>query len=271
MNADLKNWDDVLDLRAKLRGRVCAFRGVPRFGLTLKTSLERAAIDYWGRKWSEVPDIEAGLIKHFRRKAPQHLQYLPQESDFMAWAAAMQHYGAPTRLLDWTYSFFVALHFALRGAKPGERCAIWVLDLDWVSARARALLPEDAQELLKVDPNAKQPSTVRSLITRTKPVPLVYPLNPMHLNERLVVQQGVFLVPGDVGQPFAENVRSMDPSDDVMAEVPIVATPAFLESAQVELLQMNVGEATLFPGIDGFARGLCEIIPFQRLRATDLE
>lgn len=256
-------------MRAKLRGRPWAFRGVPQFGCALKTSLERAAVDYWKQPWSDVPAIEAGLFRHFRRKAPHHLRYLPDDLDFMAWAAVMQHNGAPTRLLDWTYSFFVALHFALRGAQPGTKCAIWILDINWFAGRAKALLPEDAQKYLKADPNAKRPSTVRSLITRKKPVPLIYPLNPMHLNDRLIVQQGLFLVPGDVRIPFAENVRMMNPSDKVITEVPIATTPAFLKSAREELLEMNVGEATLFPGIDGVARGLSEIIPFRLQRATD--
>lgn len=46
-------------------------------------------------------------------------------------AALAQHYGMPTRLLDWTYDIFVAIYFAFRGAigKSGNVC-IWAIDKD---------------------------------------------------------------------------------------------------------------------------------------------
>lgn len=49
-------------------------------------------------------------------------------------AALAQHYGMPTRLLDWTYDIFVALYFACKGAidKQGDMC-VWALNKEYVS------------------------------------------------------------------------------------------------------------------------------------------
>jgi hypothetical protein len=46
---------------------------------------------------------------------------------------------------------------------------------------------------------------------------------------------------------------------------------AFLERVTKELLAMNMTSATLFPGLDGFAQNLADLIPFPELRAVDTE
>ncbi|HEY2170736.1 MAG TPA: FRG domain-containing protein, partial [Candidatus Angelobacter sp.] len=79
----------------------------------LKTSIERAAED-WHIDLKELPNLEKQLILEFKRAC--HLSanlQLPNPDDTLGWLALMQHHGTPTRLLDLTYSPFVAAYFAL--------------------------------------------------------------------------------------------------------------------------------------------------------------
>jgi hypothetical protein len=65
----------------------------------------------FGIDLGKAPRIESGLLRRFKRQAHHYISNPPEENDPLEWLALMQHYGAPTRLLDWTYSFFVALYF----------------------------------------------------------------------------------------------------------------------------------------------------------------
>jgi hypothetical protein len=268
----IHSWSEVLTLLDDLREGSWIFRGQGRSGDPLKTSLERLAIDRWGHSASELPEIEEGLTRRFKREARRYLPEVPAEEDWIGWLGVMRHHGAPTRLLDWTYSFFVALHFAIGSAKPDTVCSVWAANVKWIHDRVHGssgILPKDACDAVAEDPNAMKPATVELLVRREPAIPMVYPLNPFSLHERLVLQQGVFLVPGDVSVPFQGNLDALgDPGSDVR-QIRICASRDFLRSATQELLRMNVSEATLFPGLDGFARHLGTVIPFPEQRATD--
>lgn len=82
-------------------------------------------------------------------------------------ACLAQHYGVPTRLLDWTTDVNVALHFAAGSALrhmdgPGDGFCIWVLDLD----AAKAVM--DDMEVVRPDysrnPNMRAQSGVMTLL-----------------------------------------------------------------------------------------------------------
>ena len=69
---------------------------------------------------------EGYLAIEFRRRAHSRLKGISSQFD---WLCAMQHYGLPTRLLDWSESLAVALYFSIgdrdwRAAKP----TIWLPD-----------------------------------------------------------------------------------------------------------------------------------------------
>lgn len=86
--------------------------------------------------WKLVPSIqrynlsdedERHLSHDFRILASQIMENAPSRKDFAAWMANMQHYGMPTRMLDWTKSPLIAAYFALEDKSNDTDSCIWVL------------------------------------------------------------------------------------------------------------------------------------------------
>ena len=56
---------------------------------------------------------DCGLNRRRMRYAPTVLRNIPRRNDFLSWLVLMQHYGMPTRLLDWTENPLIAAYFSV--------------------------------------------------------------------------------------------------------------------------------------------------------------
>ena len=96
----------------------------------------RGQSDY---SWGLVPSVQRkdGMGKHYEQYVSTNFMIhtmrlnpnAPQRYDRASWLTLMQHYGLPTRLLDWSESPLVALYFALSSDKDAKTdAAVWVLN-----------------------------------------------------------------------------------------------------------------------------------------------
>ncbi len=80
---------------------------------------------------------EKQLFHDFTSKAHLYTSHLPSEDDHLSWIAAMQHHGVPTRLLDWTYSPYVALFFAVANQGEEDRAGVWAIHTSPLNERSK--------------------------------------------------------------------------------------------------------------------------------------
>ena len=234
------------------------FRGQASAEWGLETALDRVRRRLY-LKAADLPLIEEGLLREFQRRVCNTGARLdlPKKTNILEWLALMRHYGAPTRLLDWTYTFFVALYFAVEFAD--SECAVWAVDVKWCNRRSRSKIPssEHALERVAKDPYFQNLETFQLLFSRERATPLVYRVNPFILNERLAVQKGLFLCPGDVSKSFDDNFCELQTEDDDIDRLVKMRIDPRLHSEVLRKLHyMNVSRETLFPGLDGLAQSL---------------
>lgn len=257
------DWQQVIDFYGNhfKAGDQWVFRGQGDNKWGLKSSLERQ-VEAFGIASSTVYKVERGLLRRFKRQCHHYILDVPDKQDYLEWLALMQHHGAPTRLLDWTYSFFVALFFALEDADK-NCCAIWALNTEWMKEPFETILTSHPKALnkWKCDRAILQPDTFDKIFLRDRPIALVGAVTPQRMNQRLVTQQGTFLCPGDVSKSFEANLIALLSKDTAQSKANFIKLTVQVDlNAKRDILlrlhHMNINSATLFSGLDGFARSL---------------
>jgi hypothetical protein len=236
----LTSWDAFLKLVINPPYSNWAFRGERDERWPLHSSLSRYFhnFDVNPKAWAEQ---EARILRIFKRKAHQFIDSPPEWDDDFQWLALMQHHGAPTRLIDFTWSPYVAAFFALeRTVGDG---VVWALNPARVDS-SRNTRPA------RMDPRAPGNFSRYYLKGDHR---LIWMGEPYTMNRRLIAQSGTFAVPGVLDVPVEEILSDRD-QEGILAK--FVLTNPVREVGMRELYRMNITYATLFPDLDGLARSM---------------
>ena len=226
------------------------FRGHTEFSWRLAPRLERVC---------EIDDLlnaEEHMLTEFRSKAHLYAEHLPRTDDTLGWLSTMQHHGVPTRLLDWTYSAFVAMFFAIETVGQEGNGAIWAIDaeaLDRVfQARARGILPPGSRPR-KIGPEQFDTIAFRPAF-EAESFGLVGLMLPSFHVSRLSSQQGCFLINCNYRMKFEESLADMMEQGPVSWLFRITFSQSIRLTCLRRLMHFNVHPATLFPDLEGLAR-----------------
>jgi hypothetical protein len=274
-----------IDPEGDVVGTEWVFRGLQDSTYKLHTTIERAAESKL-MSWSA---LECLVESEFRSRARMYLEgpSIPGDEDDLAWLALMQHHGAPTRLLDFTYSPYVALYFAVRHIdRPTGRShvRVWAIDAQAVNAQFRRVFQvadiddrTDRGENISHRVSFRQDYAAtesdnmraeihgfRTLIARSLKAKgvlrgelqrrgCVCAASPTTFNPRLASQQGVSLINLAENVGFGESLTTMmarlDPGWCKVFDIAGEAIPEIEE----QLYRRNIHEQSLFPDVEGLA------------------
>lgn len=236
----VESWDDFLKSMTDLRYAHWAFRGERDARWPLYSSISRYFHSFHvnPEAW---PEQERRILRIFKRKAHVYLEQPPSPDDDFQWLALMQHHGAPTRLIDFTWSPYVAAFFALERT-VGEG-VVWAVNPGRTEGSRVA---ESA-----ADPRV--PGNFTNHFLRSKR-PFVWLGEPHTMNRRLIAQSATFVLPGVLDQPVEQILSGYPEPEHILAK--FILPQHVREAGMHELYRMNITYATLFPDLDGLARSL---------------
>ncbi len=172
---NVQTWDQLVELQKwfETENGKWIYRGLRSANWHLETTLERAVRRFDSRGTPTLA-LEGGLIRQFQRRAHHYLPDVPEKEKWIEWLSLMQHHGAPTRLMDWTYSFNVALHFAAETfglEKADKSCVIWAFELNWMEKQLKRILSDNDWQLInKEDRNLEETKTFERIFAKRKHV-----------------------------------------------------------------------------------------------------
>jgi hypothetical protein len=240
----LESWEEYLSIISDSPYQNWAFRGQRDASAPLFSVLSRYLISFRvdRRAW---PEQEERILRIFKRKAIHFLDDVPDRDDDFEWLALMQDHGAPTRLLDFTWSPYVAAFFALHNTTAEG--VIWACN------------PVEIEKTKQVD--LKKPDAFRKYFFSGEG-DFVYMGEPYAMNRRLIAQSGTFLVPAVLDKSIEDILREYPNPKETLIKF-IVPAATVRETGMRELYRMNITQATLFPDLDGLARSLAYELEFH--------
>lgn len=230
---------DIRRFRAQL-----AYRGLSDVNYELTTSLSRLGPGY--------DRMERHLLRNFRKYA--HRDAVASDSDWN-WLTLAQHHGLPTRLMDWTFSPYIAMHFATANTDEFDLdSVIWAVDYVRVHQMLPTILRQELEwegaDLFTVEMLDRVAPTLEALEGASRE-PLLFFLEPPSIDQRVTNQYALLSV----------LTRSTTRLDEWLADHPQYYAryiiPAHLKwEIRDKLDQANITERVLFPGLEGLSRWL---------------
>jgi len=251
-----KNLSELLESIEEFQSKseISWYRGCRNKAHSLKPSLYRHSKK---TNISDISTLENDLTTRFVQRSLPFLQRgLSDEWDKIF---LMQHYGVPTRLLDWSENPFVSIYFALVSAQEPAKtdACLWMCDpISW----NRAALDHISYKGGVLDPgNTAIRAYAPGAPVNEMPMPPIM-IYGSYNSPRIVAQRGGFALFGQSTESMEKNYSAEKFPEEILTK--IVISHDQIESMRASLFRKGFTESVVFPDLDGLARELRRVFGF---------
>jgi FRG domain len=266
--ASFKEYVEIIEQRQSKAKNSLWYRGCGKSTHALVPTLFRHKT---AKTKEALEQLERQLMVRFRQRSiPLHNRSLADEWDTLFF---MQHYGVPTRLLDWTENPFIGFYFAVTSGpfsvskgtrnKPpkisfSSDAAIWIFNpVEWNNhatsqqGKGLGILTPGDDALLRYKP-----------VRRFDEIP-VHPvaLYGAHNSPRIVAQRGVFTMYGNDTSPMEDAYEKFHFPAECLIKV--ILKREKLPNLRTAILQHGITESVVFPDLEGLAREMKREFQFE--------
>ncbi|MBO5744895.1 MAG: FRG domain-containing protein [Clostridia bacterium] len=210
-----------------------------------------------GEDLGEYSQFEHNILADFISEGCRYIMDVPT-SDLVAWLEIAQHFGAPTRLLDFTENPLVALYFACSNLID-TNASVWIINESAYNEScfgSSILFPTQINELIS---NIVEGQIVaRQSSESCSEYPVIY--RPAYREERMASQSSVFMLWGKNRVPLTDMISEEGHMsfDDKCSSDGLICYFEIPKSCKKQILnqlnELGVNEKFIFPGLDGVGK-----------------
>jgi len=196
-----------------------SYKLITSFGrFQIKNEIRRSAPEnnttYTINKFTEI-----GSLEQFKKRSYKYHKKVPNND--WEWLTIAQHFGMPTRYLDWTMNPLVAAFFACSGSSFDSNAAIYIIPDEYsLPSIEKIPTPFDISKVTRYDP--------------------------IHSYNRITAQSGLFTTHPSPNSEFD------DPKIDKW-----IIDKEFIIDLRIMLNIYGVSKASMFPGLEGITKQIC--------------
>jgi len=231
------------------------YRGHSNADWKLESTLERVI----GSKWSSesARKFEEHSVNTFQSKYHIYNQSEHTPKSKLSWLSVMQHYGVPTRLLDFTESSYVALYFALESYNPlyDNSFSIYAIDYTAIMEGSLNYIKDRDSEFIetRLSIHGKQDQLFEDVVDRFS-YDMLWITEPIEQNARMDRQSGTFLISGNRGKTIESILAS-----DIYADCngyKFIIEPKLYQSVYALLRKVGINAKSIYGDLSGLAKAI---------------
>jgi len=207
------NFKELFDVfeGAKI-GQTMVYRGMTDSSYELKTSLGRCEPIYG----KTILQLEKRIMKLFKESSISYLENKPENE--LEWLAIAQHFGLPTRLLDWSYNPLIATFFAVEKKEDSDSVIYTFSGADTIQDSSK-IKPSELDKVIRY--------------------------RPPHISVRIQNQAGLFTVHNEPEKEFSHNRLNK-----------IIIPNTIKRDIKKSLFKYGISQKLIYPGLEGISKDL---------------